>query len=110
MVRAQGRNGSLFIRTRMNWRKKIVVLCHFGTVLLVVTVSQFGGRDKKTAWEVWRAYPHVTETFIKFSGLCDVKPTDKNTWNGMFVCCTTERHHTIPSTSVEEVSLLSKDA
>ena len=27
------------------------------------TVSQFGGRGKKTAWEVWRSYPHVTETF-----------------------------------------------
>ena len=41
------------------------------------SVSQFGGRGKKTAWDVWGAYPDVTETFIQLSGMCDMSPTDK---------------------------------
>ena len=35
LVWAQTRNGSLFIRMSMNWEKKSVALCLFGTVLLV---------------------------------------------------------------------------
>ena len=63
------------------------------------TVSQFGGHGKKTAWEVWRAYPHVIETFIKFSGLCDVKPTDKKHLE-RYVCLLYDR--TTPYDSVNE--------
>ena len=29
------------------------------------TVSQFFGRGKPTAWEPWKVFPEVTDTFIK---------------------------------------------
>ena len=29
-----------------------------------MTTSGFGGRGKKSAWEAWKAYPDVTETFM----------------------------------------------
>ena len=31
------------------------------------TVSAFGGRGKKTAWQVWEVFPEITDTFIKLS-------------------------------------------
>ena len=42
------------------------------------TVAQFSGRGKKTARDLWRSYPLVTETFVRLAGLCDLEPGDKD--------------------------------
>ena len=34
------------------------------------TVSIFSGRDKKTAWKVWKVFPEVIETFVRYLILC----------------------------------------
>ena len=35
------------------------------------TMLHLAGRGKKTAWNTWRAYPDVTETFVRSSTLND---------------------------------------
>ena len=34
------------------------------------TVSMFSGRGKKTEWEVWKVFPEVTETFVRYLFSC----------------------------------------
>ena len=54
------------------------------------SVSQFAGRGKKTAWDVWFAYPEVTETFIKLGGLCSISLDEKKRLE-RFVCLLYDR-------------------
>ena len=35
------------------------------------TVSAFGGRGKKTAWNTWKVFPEVTEAFIMLLDMQD---------------------------------------
>ena len=35
------------------------------------TASSFCGRGKLTAWDVWKAFPEVTETFVSLSNAPD---------------------------------------
>lgn len=41
------------------------------------TTSAFAGRGKKTAWDVWRAFPEVTATFISLS-MCPNELTENH--------------------------------
>ena len=36
------------------------------------TVSPFGGRGKKTAWNTWQSFPKVIEAFLVYNGNDDV--------------------------------------
>ena len=56
------------------WRALLFWFCFTGCD----TVSQFCGRGKKTAWDVWRSYPKVTDTFVRLSGLYEIERNDKN--------------------------------
>ena len=56
----------------MNFGKKIVVLCHFGNILLVVTQCR-----NSVDVERKRRERYGIPTCNKLSGLCDVTSTDK---------------------------------
>lgn len=43
------------------------------------TVSQFGGRGKKTAWNTWRKLGNCTETFARLSSISDILDNDLKT-------------------------------
>lgn len=55
------------------------------------TVSSFGGRGKKMAFEVWNAYPAVTETFLSL-GMNPSEVTEQRRQTGTVHCSSVWSH------------------
>ena len=99
---AQTRNGSLFILMSMNWEKKSVALCLFGTVLLVAIQCRNLVGVERRRHGMYGVFIQTSRKRLYNYLACAICHLQiKNTWSGMFVSCTTEQHHTIALTNAE---------
>jgi hypothetical protein len=62
------------------------------------TVSSFSHKGKKTAWETWMAFPHVTEAFVTLSSIPESIPDECMVQLERFVVllyCRTSEHSSV---------------
>ena len=60
------------------------------------TASSFSSIGKKTAWDVWRAMPHITPLFCKLSEpIPEVLQKTLLSWRDMLFSCTTVRRQLV---------------
>jgi len=78
-----GKNFGIYRPTRWptHWALIVMLLCQCFMPSLVVTcdtVSCFGGRGKRTAWDIWNAYGEVTPAFCALAAI----PESVENWLG----------------------------